>query len=62
MEKGVEDKYPQDFRSAWEIARFATCDVGLGIDNYIQARKGDKNRLEYVEPWVFNGRFSFKIF
>ena len=50
MEKGVEDKYPQDFRSAWEIARFATCDVGLGIDNYIQARKGDKARLEYVEP------------
>jgi len=47
MEKRVEDKYPQDFSSAWEIAQFP---VYLDLDNYIQTRKGDKLREKYVDP------------
>lgn len=59
MEKKVADKYPQDFSSAFEIAQtglgyvdaqFATYDIALGLDNYIQARKGEKTGLGYVEP------------
>ena len=47
MEKRVEDKYPQDFSSAWGIAQFP---VYIDLDNYIQLSGGDKSREKYVDP------------